>query len=391
MSRFWAKEGTDSSEEGSGSGSGSDSEDAGAAAKAANASRWAELSESDSASEGERVVRSAKDKAWDAMEKLVGKIKNSMKINDWNGIQTDWDLLCKQVEKQKTLIVKEGGMGTPSLRFYVRLLATLEDFLATTLKDKEAQKKMTAQNGRALNRMKLALRKHNKVYEKEIAAYRENPEESAQEEEEEDSDEDSDSDSSDSVSSSSDSSDDDDDDDDDDDGGEDAEAKAKKEKKPSKNLDELDSDEWESEDESSSSEDEEVNTELTGRARWLKTATITVSKKDKKAGKVKEEKKKKEKTDLVGKRSGFKFDENMTVEALDRKVLEVVSARGRKGTDSKELMQQLQVRSQTRARRVAGLVSSRPRSARTPRTPAPVRRRSRSSRASLDRPRSCPC
>ena len=135
MSRFWAKEGTDSSEEGSGSGSGSDSEDAGAAAKAANASRWAELSESDSASEGERVVRSAKDKAWDAMEKLVGKIKNSMKINDWNGIQTDWDLLCKQVEKQKTLIVKEGGMGTPSLRFYVRLLATLEDFLAATLKD----------------------------------------------------------------------------------------------------------------------------------------------------------------------------------------------------------------------------------------------------------------
>ena len=84
MSRFWAKEGTDSSEEGSGSGSGSDSEDAGAAAKAANASRWAELSESDSASEGERVVRSAKDKAWDAMEKLVGKIKNSMKnqMND---------------------------------------------------------------------------------------------------------------------------------------------------------------------------------------------------------------------------------------------------------------------------------------------------------------------
>ena len=32
--------------------------------------------------------------------------------------------------------------------------------------------------------------------------------------------------------------------------------------------------------EESSSEDEEVNTELTGRARWLKTATITVSKKD---------------------------------------------------------------------------------------------------------------
>ena len=51
----------------------------------------------------------------------------------------------------------------------------------------------------------------------------------------------------------------------------------------------------------------------------------------------------------VGKRSGFKLDENMTVEAFDRKVLEVVSARGRKGTDSKELMQQLQAREPTRA------------------------------------------
>ena len=94
-----------------------------------------------------------------------------------------------------------------------------------------------------------------------------------------------------------------------------------------------------------------MSTELKGRARWLKSATVTSTKKDKKSGKVKEEKKKKEKTDLAGKRSGFKLDENMTVEALDRKVLEVVSARGRKGTDSKELMQQLQVRETVRARR----------------------------------------
>lgn len=55
------------------------------------------------------------------------------------------------------MIAKE---GVPS--FYIKLLANLEDMLATTLKDKPAIKKMSATNTRSLNRMKLQLRKHNK-------------------------------------------------------------------------------------------------------------------------------------------------------------------------------------------------------------------------------------
>lgn len=51
--------------------------------------------------------------------------------------------------------------GIPS--FYVKLLANLEDLLATTLKDKAATKKMSGTNTRSLHRMKLQLRKHNKA------------------------------------------------------------------------------------------------------------------------------------------------------------------------------------------------------------------------------------
>ena len=42
--------------------------------------------------------------------------------------------------------------------------------------DKAAQKKMNKANGRAFNRMKLNLRKHNAKFEAEIKAFRENPE-----------------------------------------------------------------------------------------------------------------------------------------------------------------------------------------------------------------------
>ena len=76
----------------------------------------------------------------------------------------------KQVDKAKTHIHKE---GLP--RFYIRTLAELEDCLDIALKDKEGQKKMSKANGRALNRMKLQLRRHNKEFEAKISEYRANP------------------------------------------------------------------------------------------------------------------------------------------------------------------------------------------------------------------------
>ena len=234
-SRFWAGSDDDSSEDASDASSVEEE-------KVKTANRWATVSDSESSDEGERVVKSAKDRAWDGMKAVVAKIGNSKKIGDWNGIQTEFENLNKMVDKAKMHIMKE---GLP--RFYVRTLAELEDFLFEALKDKEAQKKMSASNGRSLNRMKLTLRKHNKTYEAQIAAYKADPDAPDAED---------DAASSDDSSSDDDSSDDDSSDDDSDDDSDASESekekKAEKPKKEAKNLEDMDSDDWASSESESS-------------------------------------------------------------------------------------------------------------------------------------------
>ena len=154
MSRFWAGQ-SSGSEAGDSDSDRSSSDDEGNVAKKKVDNRWDLDSDSDSDEEVRRVV-SAKDKAWEAMEVDVKQVRNNMKNNDWANIQLKFEELNKKVEKQQNLIQKEGGVP----KFYVRLLVDLEDFLRDTLKDKEGQKKMSKANGRALNRMKLQLRRH---------------------------------------------------------------------------------------------------------------------------------------------------------------------------------------------------------------------------------------
>jgi len=284
------------------------------------------VSDSDSSDEGERVVRSAKDKAWDGMKAVVSKISNARKINDWHEMQTQFDLLNKQVDKAKTHIQKE---GLP--RFYIRTLAELEDSLDVALKDKEAQKKMSKANGRALNRMKLQLRRHNKEFEAKITEYRANPdaeEESASSSSSEESS------SSEDESSSDESS--------------DEESVEEKPKKVQKNLEDMDSDDWASssdESESSSSEDEDTG-ELKGRARWLKR-TVTTTKRVKKERVIEKKKEKKVieevKKDKKGLVSSLRLDAIQTGADFDKKLTEVMAARGRKGTDPRDLKQALEV------------------------------------------------
>ena len=331
-SRFWAGSDDDSSEDASDASSVEEE-------KVKTANRWATVSDSESSDEGERVVKSAKDRAWDGMKAVVAKIGNSKKIGDWNGIQTEFENLNKMVDKAKMHIMKE---GLP--RFYVRTLAELEDFLFEALKDKEAQKKMSASNGRSLNRMKLTLRKHNKTYEAQIAAYKADPDAPDAED---------DAASSDDSSSDDDSSDDDSSDDDSDDDSDASESekekKAEKPKKEAKNLEDMDSDDWaSSESESSESESEEETGALKGRAKWLKTTVVTTKrvKKEKKVDPKKKEKKVEDAASLASKAksslAALKLDEPMSGETFDKKLLEVVASRGRKGTDARELLAALE-------------------------------------------------
>ncbi|KAJ3201636.1 Translation initiation factor 3 subunit c, partial [Dinochytrium kinnereticum] len=128
-------------------------------------------------------MRSAKDKRYDEMRAFVKLLNNGKKINDWAAIQNEFDKLNRAYAKTAAVIEREGG---PKPRFYFRALALLEDFLKDTLspEKKEALKKMNTLNSKALNAMKQKVKKHNKVFEADIDAWRANPiteEESADE------------------------------------------------------------------------------------------------------------------------------------------------------------------------------------------------------------------
>ena len=100
-------------------------------------------------------------------------IRNAMKIRDYAVIQTNFENLVKNVSSSRTqaIIVAHGGLP----RFFVKILVDLDDYLDERKKDKVAVKKLSNTQGRALNRMSLTLKKHNKQYEKLITEYRQNP------------------------------------------------------------------------------------------------------------------------------------------------------------------------------------------------------------------------
>lgn len=145
QSKFWGKDSDDSdessedyssseessSEESSGysSDSSTDSSDSsGSDDSGKGASRFL-MGSSDSDSEDEvRVVKSAKAKAHEDLDKICDEIRDSMTGNEWAAIQSLWDKLHKQVDKIKKTT---GMLGTP--RPYIKIITELEDFLAETL------------------------------------------------------------------------------------------------------------------------------------------------------------------------------------------------------------------------------------------------------------------
>jgi translation initiation factor 3 subunit C len=106
-------------------------------------------------------------------------MKNARKNGDWSVIHDSFDEINALIEKSKMLIEKN---GLP--KFYIKMLAELEDFVKLTASDKEGIKKMKKQTKHHFDRMKLKVRKHNENYAKEITHFRENPAEYAEEERE---------------------------------------------------------------------------------------------------------------------------------------------------------------------------------------------------------------
>ncbi|MCI4384024.1 hypothetical protein PGIGA_G00033500 [Pangasianodon gigas] len=134
---------------------------------------------SDDEEDTKRVVRSAKDKRFEELTNLIKTIRNAMKIRDMAKCLEEFEQLCRAFLKSKAIVDKE---GVP--QFYIRLLADLEDYLNQLWEDKEGKKKMNKNNAKALSTLRQKIRKYNRDFETEIATYKENPEQSADEEEE---------------------------------------------------------------------------------------------------------------------------------------------------------------------------------------------------------------
>ncbi|KAB1223708.1 Eukaryotic translation initiation factor 3 subunit C [Morella rubra] len=276
-SRFWTSQGgSDSEEEESDFDEEIETGGPGDSTAQTAGSRYLQgnASDSDDSDGQKRVVRSAKDKRFEEMSATVDQMKNAMKINDWVSLQENFDKINKQVEKVMRVTESE---KVPNL--YIKALVMLEDFLSQALANKDAKKKMSSSNAKALNSMKQKLKKNNKQYEDLINKCRESPE--SEEERDEDEDED-----------------------------EDEETDTEIEEDPTK---------MEFKDSEDEDDDKVVDSQDEDDGEWEKK----LSKKDK----------------LMDKQ--FKNPSEVTWDTVNKKFKEVVAARGRKGTGRFEQVEQL--------------------------------------------------
>ena len=83
-----------------------------------------------------------------------------------------FETITKSYDKAKTIMTRE-GLTIP--RFYIRYLVELEDFANAQWDDKDLRQALSKANAKSLSAIRQKIRKYNRDFETEIAAYREGP------------------------------------------------------------------------------------------------------------------------------------------------------------------------------------------------------------------------
>ncbi|KAM8712038.1 hypothetical protein ACLKA7_012543 [Drosophila subpalustris] len=328
MSRFFAN------------GSDSESESSEEEVQAQNYNKAANFQFSDDEEEVKRVVRSTKEKRYENITSIIKTIRNHKKIKDIPNTLSSFEDLTRAYTKALPVISKEENGITP--RFYIRCLAELEDFINEVWEDREGRKNLSKNNSKSLGTLRQKVRKYIKDFEDDLARFREAPDQESDVEDGEGEAHDSDVDRAGEDS----------------DGGvvvgklpvEPKAAKAVQSKVIADDDDDSDdSIDWDSDTESETESSEDENQYQNMRERFLKRTTDKEDKDDdKRKDKRKEQKHKVRKRadddedgewetvvkgNVVEKPKMFEKDAEIDIPLVLAKLVEIMSARGKKRTD----------------------------------------------------------
>ncbi|CAF1190390.1 unnamed protein product, partial [Adineta ricciae] len=145
----------------------------GASKTAAKGASKAYIAVSDDEEDVKRVVRSEKVKRYEEIEEIIKKIKHAMRIRDIGLVYECYENLVKAYEKAKRVLEKDQNLP----RSLIKMLAQLDDFVNQCWGDRDWRETLNKNNSNNLSALRQKIRRFLKQepLEKEINAYREKP------------------------------------------------------------------------------------------------------------------------------------------------------------------------------------------------------------------------
>ena len=129
-------------------------------------------SDSDDSDDDDRKVKSGKEKRYEGLKDVIGKVENALRVSDWLRIQGGFDEVNKNIEK----IERTDMHAVARPRMYFRMLTELdEDCDKAWSKKAELKKKLSTSQYKAMVAMRQTIKKWNKNFTAEIAKFMENP------------------------------------------------------------------------------------------------------------------------------------------------------------------------------------------------------------------------